>query len=246
MDAFYASVEQRDNPALRGQAAGGGRRARIAAVSWRRRATKRGRSASARRCRWRSAVRRCPSLVIVRPDFARYKAASSAVFAIFREVTPLVEPLSLDEAYLDVTENAWGEALGNAVAKRLKQRDPDGNGPDGLGGRRAQQVPREDRLGLEEAGRPHRDQPGSRRAVPSAAAGRRALGRRGRSPRRSSARAASTSSWTCGPPTCSCCATPWAASPTGFVSSPMETTIGRSFPIARRSRPGPRTPTRKI
>jgi DNA polymerase-4 len=67
-------------------------------------------------------VRLCPSLVIVPPDFARYKAASDAVFTIFREVTPLVEPLSLDEAYLDVTENAWGEALGTAVAKRLKER----------------------------------------------------------------------------------------------------------------------------
>jgi DNA polymerase IV len=68
------------------------------------------------------AVRLCPSLVIVPPDFARYKAASNAVFAIFREVTPLVEPLSLDEAYLDVTENAWGETFGTAVAKRLKER----------------------------------------------------------------------------------------------------------------------------
>ena len=68
------------------------------------------------------AVRLCPSLVIVRPDFARYKAASNAVFAIFREVTPLVEPLSLDEAYLDVTENAWGETFGTAVARRLKAR----------------------------------------------------------------------------------------------------------------------------
>jgi DNA polymerase-4 len=68
------------------------------------------------------AVRLCPSLVIVRPDFARYKQASNLVFAIFREVTPLVEPLSLDEAYLDVTENAWGETLGTAVAKRLKER----------------------------------------------------------------------------------------------------------------------------
>src|SRR5204862_4440856 len=59
---------------------------------------------------------------IVRADFARYKAASNAVFAIFREVTPLVEPLSLDEAYLDVTENAWGESRGTAVARRLKER----------------------------------------------------------------------------------------------------------------------------
>ncbi len=69
-----------------------------------------------------AAVRLCPSLVIVRPDFPRYKAASNAVFSIFREVTPLVEPLSLDEAYLDVTENAWNEPLATIVAKRLKER----------------------------------------------------------------------------------------------------------------------------
>ena len=67
------------------------------------------------------AVRLCPSLVIVRPDFSKYKAASQTVFNIFRSVTPLVEPLSLDEAYLDVTENAWGEPLGRAVAQRLKK-----------------------------------------------------------------------------------------------------------------------------
>src|SRR4029077_4981084 len=69
-----------------------------------------------------TAVRLCPTLVIVPPDFARYQAASTAVFSIFREVTPLVEPLSLDEAYLDVTENAWGETFGTAVARRLKER----------------------------------------------------------------------------------------------------------------------------
>src|SRR3989442_14369753 len=68
------------------------------------------------------AVRLCPELVVVPPDFSRYKAASNAVFAIFREVTPLVEPLSLDEAYLDVTDNAWGERLATTVAKRLKAR----------------------------------------------------------------------------------------------------------------------------
>ena len=56
------------------------------------------------------------------------QAASTAVFSIFREVTPLVEPLSLDEAYLDVTENAWGEALATAVARRLKQRIRDDTG----------------------------------------------------------------------------------------------------------------------
>ena len=66
------------------------------------------------------AVRLCPHLVIVRPEFKKYRAVSSQVFAIYREVTPLVEPLSLDEAYLDVTDNAWGEPLGRTVAERLK------------------------------------------------------------------------------------------------------------------------------
>jgi DNA polymerase-4 len=66
------------------------------------------------------AVRLCPSLEIVRPDFQKYKAVSQQVFAIYRDVTPLVEPLSLDEAYLDVTENAWQEPLAVNVAKRIK------------------------------------------------------------------------------------------------------------------------------
>jgi DNA polymerase-4 len=121
MDAFYASVEQRDDPALRGKplAVGGQptRRGVVAAASY-----------EAREFGVRSAmsmakaVRLCPALVIVPPDFARYKAASTTVFTIFREVTPLVEPLSLDEAYLDVTENAWGEGLATPVARRLKDR----------------------------------------------------------------------------------------------------------------------------
>jgi DNA polymerase-4 len=66
------------------------------------------------------AVRLCPSLIIVPPDFQKYRAVSQQVFDIFRAVTLLVEPLSLDEAYLDVTENAWGETLGTGVARRLK------------------------------------------------------------------------------------------------------------------------------
>jgi DNA polymerase-4 len=74
------------------------------------------------------AVRLCPSLVIVPPDFSRYKAASTAIFDIYREVTPLVEPLSLDEAYLDVTENSWHEPLAMVVAKRLKERIRDTTG----------------------------------------------------------------------------------------------------------------------
>src|SRR5436309_812165 len=121
MDAFYASVEQRDDPALRGRpVAVGGRpesRGVVCAASY-----------EARKFGVRSAlpmaraVRLCPDLVIVPPDFSKYGAVSRQIFAIFRSVTPLVEPLSLDEAYLDVTENAWGLALGMEVAKRLKER----------------------------------------------------------------------------------------------------------------------------
>ena len=119
MDAFYASVEQRDDPSLKGKpvAVGGqpDRRGVVAAASYEARAFG-VKSAMA----MATAVRLCPDLVIVRPDFQRYKAASNAVFAIFRAVTPLTEPLSLDEAYLDVTENAWGEPLATSVARRLK------------------------------------------------------------------------------------------------------------------------------
>jgi DNA polymerase-4 len=74
------------------------------------------------------AVRLCPDLVIVRPNFEKYHAVSAQVFAIFRSVTPLVEPLSLDEAYLDVTTNAWNEPLGVTVAQRLKRAIRDTTG----------------------------------------------------------------------------------------------------------------------
>jgi DNA polymerase IV len=119
MDAFYASVEQRDEPSLRGKpvVVGGSPQQRgvVAAASY-----------EARRFGVHSAmpmaraVRLCPELVIVRPDFSKYSAVSRQVFDIFRSVTPLVEGLSLDEAYLDVTENAWREPLGVTVAKRIK------------------------------------------------------------------------------------------------------------------------------
>ena len=119
MDAFYASVEQRDRPELRGRplAVGGqpDKRGVVAAASYEAR-TFGVRSAIP----MAQAVRLCPSLVIVSPDFQKYRAVSQQVFALFRSVTPLVEPLSLDEAYLDVTENAWGETLGMTVARRLK------------------------------------------------------------------------------------------------------------------------------
>jgi DNA polymerase-4 len=121
MDAFYASVEQRDDPSLRGKpvAVGGSPQGRgvVAACSY-----------EARTFGIRSAmpmaraVRLCPDLLIVRPDFAKYRAASQQVMAILRECTPLVEPLSLDEAYLDVTENLWGEPLASVIARQLKKK----------------------------------------------------------------------------------------------------------------------------
>ena len=118
MDAFYASVEQRDDPALRGQpvAVGGSReRGVVAAASY-----------EARRFGVRSAMpsvtarRNCPELVFVKPRFEVYKAVSLQIRAIFAAHTPLIEPLSLDEAYLDVTENLQGIASATEIAERIR------------------------------------------------------------------------------------------------------------------------------
>jgi DNA polymerase-4 len=121
MDAFYASVEQRDRPELRGKplVVGGdpGARGVVAAASY-----------EARRFGIRSALscaqarRLCPEVIFVRPRFDTYREVSRQLHEIFATVTPLVEALSLDEAYLDVTENALGEPLAGKVAMHLKQR----------------------------------------------------------------------------------------------------------------------------
>ena len=121
MDAFYASVEQRDEPRLRGQpvAVGGSPEGRgvVAAASYEARAF--GVRSAMPMAR---AVRLCPELRIVPPDFAKYRQVSEQVMAILRSCTDLVEPLSLDEAYLDVTQNRWGMAYGSRVARELKAR----------------------------------------------------------------------------------------------------------------------------
>jgi DNA polymerase-4 len=120
MDAFYASVEQRDNPELRGRpvvVAWRGNRSVVCAASY-----------EARRYGIRSAMpavsaqRLCPEAIFIPPDFVRYKAASSAVREIFQRHTDLIEPLSLDEAYLDVTENKMQLPTATRVAKRIREQ----------------------------------------------------------------------------------------------------------------------------
>ncbi|MCX7033092.1 MAG: DNA polymerase IV [Arenimonas sp.] len=118
MDAFYASVEQRDDPSLRGRpvvVAWRGARSVVCAASY-----------EARTFGVRSAMpalraeKLCPQAVFVPPDFARYKAVSRQVRDIFARHTDLIEPLSLDEAYLDVTQNKQGLASATAVAEAIR------------------------------------------------------------------------------------------------------------------------------
>ena len=119
MDAFYASVEQHDNPELRGKpiAVGGGQYGVVAAASYE--ARKFGvRSAMP----GRMALEKCPQLIVVKPRFQRYKEISQQIRTIFYEYTDLVEPLSLDEAYLDVTENKKGIESANDIAREIRQR----------------------------------------------------------------------------------------------------------------------------
>jgi DNA polymerase IV len=120
MDAFYASVEQRDDPRLRGRpvvVAWKGNRSVVCAASY-----------EARRFGVRSAMaaihaeRLCPEAIFVPPDFVRYRAVSQSTREIFRRHTDLIEPLSLDEAYLDVTENKTGLPTATRVAKTIREQ----------------------------------------------------------------------------------------------------------------------------
>ncbi|WP_281634275.1 DNA polymerase IV [Flavobacterium luteolum] len=120
MDAFYASVEQMDNPELRGKpvAVGGSEnRGVVSAASY-----------EARKFGVRSALsgalakKYCPEIIFVRPRFDRYKEISSKIHKIFHEYTDLVEPLSLDEAYLDVTKNKKGNPSASLLAQEIRAR----------------------------------------------------------------------------------------------------------------------------
>src|SRR3954452_22947047 len=120
MDAFYASVEQRDDPALRNRPAAvgyGAKRGVVAAASYEARAFG-VRSAMPAT----TALRKCPELVFVPPRFDVYRAVSRQVHAIFAEYTALIEPLSLDEAYLDVTANVRGLPTASATAREIRAR----------------------------------------------------------------------------------------------------------------------------
>lgn len=120
MDAFYASVEQMDNPALRGKpiAVGGSEnRGVVSAASY-----------EARKFGVRSAIsgvlakKYCPEIIFVRPRFDRYKEISSKIHKIFHDYTDMVEPLSLDEAYLDVTQNKKGNPSASLLAQEIRLR----------------------------------------------------------------------------------------------------------------------------
>ncbi|CAL2089250.1 DNA polymerase IV 2 [Tenacibaculum sp. 190524A05c] len=120
MDAFYASVEQLDNPELRGKpvAVGGSEvRGVVSAASY-----------EARKFGVKSAMsgvlakKKCPHLIFVKPRYARYKEISSKIREIFYDYTDLVEPLSLDEAYLDVTENKKGNPSASLIAQEIRDR----------------------------------------------------------------------------------------------------------------------------
>jgi DNA polymerase-4 len=123
MDAFFASVEQRDNPAYRGKplaVGGSAQRGVVAAASYE--ARKFGvRSAMPSK----TAIRLCPQLIFAKPRFDVYKRVSNQIREIFLSYTPLVEPLSLDEAYLDVTENLKGMGSATDIALEIKSRIKD-------------------------------------------------------------------------------------------------------------------------
>ena len=145
----------------------------------------------------REALRRCPQAVVVTPRFKRYREISAQVFEVFREFTDLVEGLSLDEAFLDVTGSAALFGSGEEMAREIKRRDPRAHRAHRLRRRLAQQAARQARLGDGQARRAHGDPAGGRARDAGPAAGRAAVRHRRRRRRRGSRSRASSRSASC-------------------------------------------------
>ena len=196
MDAFYASVEQRDNPALRGKpvAVGGDptKRGVVAAASY-----------EARTFGVRSAipmsraVRLCPSLIIVRPDFQKYRTVSQQVFAIYRERHAAGRTAVARRGLSRRHRERLGRTAGHDGRQADQAGDPRDDAADGVGRCRAEQVPRQDRVGLAEAGRPDGDCARADRDRSCRGCRSTRSGASGRRPPSGCASTASTSSSTC-------------------------------------------------
>ena len=175
-DAFYATVEKRDRPELADQPVivGGGQRGVVLACCY-----------VARLYGVRSAMpmfkalAACPHAVVIRPNMAKYREVGRAVRAEMRQLTPLVEPLSIDEAFLDLTgtEAANGTSPAQALVALVRKIEADSR-RHRVDRAQLQQIPRQDRLRPGQAARLRRDRPRRRRQLPRRQAGRPALGRR--------------------------------------------------------------------
>ncbi len=185
-DAFFAAVEKRDDPNLRDKPVivGGGRRGVVSTCCY-----------IARISGVRSAMpmfkalKLCPDAVVVKPDHTKYSAVGREVRTLMRNLTPLVEPVSIDEAFLDLTGTERVHAMSPAralarFAKKGRGRDRD----HGLRRHRAQQVPGQDRIRPRQAARLRGHRAGGRRRVPRRQAGRHPARRRRRGPRAAGSR----------------------------------------------------------